>query len=71
MRLADDTTTDADLALLRDDGWQPSPAGLAWWRDPQTGRDFTEWRALQLAAGDRQSALQTSSRSKEGRSDEQ
>jgi len=53
VRLADDTATDADLAMLLDDGWQPSPAGLAWWRDPQTGRDFAEWRALQLAAGDR------------------
>lgn len=52
-----DTTTDADLDLLRAEGWTTTHR-LGWWRDPQTRREMREWRALELARADRDARAQ-------------
>lgn len=44
--------TDDEEALLRRAGWEPSPIGGGWWRDPQTGQDRTTERAVELARRD-------------------
>lgn len=35
-------------AMLLAAGWTPAPR-LGWWRDPASGRDYPEWRAVQVA----------------------
>ena len=39
------------LALLLAAGWTPAPR-LGWWRDPASGREYREWRALEIARRD-------------------
>lgn len=41
-----------ELDELTSAQWEPSPVGGGWWRDPQSRRDYTARRALELARRD-------------------
>ena len=45
--------TESDVVELTSAGWEPSPVGGGWWRDPQTRKDYPATRALELARRDR------------------
>lgn len=42
-----------DVTLLLCAGWTRVPSGpVPWWRDPASGREHPEWRAVELAKRD-------------------